>query len=42
MAAQEARGDGCDTLPVDFEAHFQPFYFDACGFAPTNAGLLRL
>ena len=25
-------------LHVDFEDHLEPFYFDACGFTPTNAG----
>jgi GNAT superfamily N-acetyltransferase len=42
IAAQEARRASCEWLHVDFEDHLRPFYFDACGFTPTNAGLLRL
>jgi GNAT superfamily N-acetyltransferase len=41
-AAREAGNAGCEWLHVDFEDHLRPFYFDACGFASTNAGLLRL
>jgi GNAT superfamily N-acetyltransferase len=42
VAADEARKAGCDWLHVDFEEHLRSFYFDACGFTPTNAGLIRL
>jgi predicted N-acetyltransferase YhbS len=42
VATQEARDAGCEWLHVDFEDHLRPFYFDACGFTPTNAGLKRL
>lgn len=42
VAAQGARDAGCEILHVDFEDHLRPFYFDTCGFTPTNAGLLRL
>ncbi len=42
IAAQRAREAGCEWLHVDFEEKLGPFYFDACGFTPTNAGLLRL
>lgn len=41
-AAREARAAGCEWLHVDFEEHLQPFYFDACGFKPTQAGLINL
>jgi GNAT superfamily N-acetyltransferase len=41
-AADGARAAGCEWLHVDFEDHLRGFYFDACGFTPTNAGLLRL
>lgn len=41
-AAAEARGAGCEWLHVDFEDHLRPFYFEACGFTPTNAGLIAL
>lgn len=41
-AVQGARAAGCEWLHVDFEDHLRPFYFGACGFTPTNAGLLSL
>jgi GNAT superfamily N-acetyltransferase len=41
-AAQGAREAGCEWLHVDFEDDLREFYFGACGFTPTNAGLLRL
>ena len=41
-ATAGARDAGCEWLHVDFEDHLIPFYFDACGFTPTNAGLIRL
>ena len=41
--AREAAADaGCEYLHVDFEDDLRPFYFDACGFRPTNAGLIEL
>ena len=42
LATQGARDAGCEWLHVDFEDHLRDFYFTACGFTPTNAGLLRL
>ena len=42
IAAEKAAGAGCEWLHVDFEAELRPFYFDACGFEPTNAGLIAL
>jgi GNAT superfamily N-acetyltransferase len=42
LAVAEARRAGCRYLHVDFEAALAPFYFDACGFRPTAAGLLVL
>jgi GNAT superfamily N-acetyltransferase len=42
VATQRARDAGCEWLHVDFEDHLRPFYFDGCGFTPTNAGLLEL
>ena len=42
VAVTEARRAGCEWLHVDFEDDLRPFYFDACGFAPTNAGLIEL
>lgn len=41
-AAEHARDAGCDWLHVDFEEHLQEFYFEACGFSPTTAGLIAL
>ena len=41
-AAEEARKAGCEWLHVDFEPHLTAFYLDACGFRPTDAGLLKL
>ena len=42
IAAREARAAGCEWLHVDFDDHLRDFYFDACGFTPTNAGLIAL
>ncbi len=41
-AAHEARAAKCEWLHVDFEEHLRPFYFDACGFKETAAGLIAL
>jgi GNAT superfamily N-acetyltransferase len=41
-ATAGARTAGCEWLHVDFEDHLRGFYFDACGFTPTNAGLIAL
>ena len=42
IAAEGAREAGCEWLHVDFDDHLRAFYFDACGFTPTNAGLIAL
>jgi GNAT superfamily N-acetyltransferase len=42
FARGRARSAGCQWLHVDFEDHLRGFYFDACGFTPTNAGLIAL
>ncbi|HVH52785.1 MAG TPA: GNAT family N-acetyltransferase [Actinomycetota bacterium] len=42
IAVEEARKAGCEWMHVDFEDHLRAFYFDACGFKPTNAGLIAL
>ena len=42
VAVAEARAAGCEWVHVDFDDHLRPFYFDACGFTPTNAGLIEL
>ncbi len=41
-AATHARVAGCQWLHVDFEEHLSAFYFQACGFRPTMAGLIAL
>lgn len=41
-ATEGARSAGCEWLHVDFESPLRAFYFDACGFEPTDAGLLAL
>jgi GNAT superfamily N-acetyltransferase len=42
IAVREARAAGCEWLHVDFEDHLRAFYFEACGFRPTDAGLIPL
>ena len=42
VAAVGARQAKCEWLHVDFDDHLRGFYLDACGFTPTNAGLIRL
>lgn len=40
-AVRVARQRGAEWLHVDFEPHLTDFY-SACGFRPTEAGLIRL
>jgi GNAT superfamily N-acetyltransferase len=42
VAAEEAWAAGCERLHVDYEPHLADFYLKACGFSPTDAGLLKL
>jgi GNAT superfamily N-acetyltransferase len=42
QAVQHARAAGCEWLHVDFGERLAPFYYGACGFRPTPAGLIRL
>ena len=44
VAVENTRRAGCEWIEVDFDdaERLAPFYFDACGFRPTNAGLIRL
>ncbi|MYS83949.1 GNAT family N-acetyltransferase [Embleya scabrispora] len=42
VAVREARAAKCEWLHVDFEDGLRRFYVDACGFRPTDAGLIRL
>ena len=41
-AVLHAKEAGCEWLEVDFDEHLAPFYYDACRFVPTPAGLLHL
>lgn len=42
IAAERARASRCEWLHVDFDPHLADFYFRACGFKPTDAGLIQL
>ena len=42
LAVSHAASAGCEWLHVDFQPEHAPFYFDACGFEPTDAGLVHL
>ncbi len=42
LAVEHARAAGCEWLHVDFDGELAAFYFDACGFEPTPAGLIKL
>jgi GNAT superfamily N-acetyltransferase len=42
LAIVGARDAGCAWLHVDFEPHLRTFYLEACGFRPTEAGLIDL
>lgn len=41
-AIDGARRAGCEWLHVDFDDELRPFYIGACGFRPTNGGLIAL
>ncbi|NUS55931.1 MAG: GNAT family N-acetyltransferase [Streptomycetaceae bacterium] len=41
-AVRGARAARCEWLHVDFDDDLRAFYFDTCGFTPTNAGLIEL
>jgi GNAT superfamily N-acetyltransferase len=41
-ARHGAKAAGCEYLHVDFEDRLAAFYYGACGFRPTSAGLLEL
>ena len=42
LAAEQARAAGCEWLHADFGDELAAFYFEACGFVPTPAGLIAL
>ena len=41
-ARDRAKDAGCEWLHVDFDDDLKTFYVDACGFTPSNAGLMNL
>ena len=41
-ASAGARAAGCEWLHVDFRPELRSFYVGACGFRPTDAGLIHL
>ena len=41
-AVEIASGAGAEWLHVDFEPALVSFYREACGFVPTEAGLIKL
>jgi GNAT superfamily N-acetyltransferase len=41
-ATTGARDASCEWLHVDFDLHLRAFYLEACGFEPTDAGLISL
>jgi GNAT superfamily N-acetyltransferase len=42
MARNHAREANCEWLHVDFDDDLREFYYDTCGFEPTNGGLIQL
>jgi ribosomal protein S18 acetylase RimI-like enzyme len=42
IALRNAKDAGCEWLEVDFDEGLEAFYYDACGFEPTLAGLVHL
>jgi len=42
VAREQAKGAGCKWLHVDFDNSLADFYYRACGFTPTSAGLIPL
>jgi predicted N-acetyltransferase YhbS len=41
-AVDRAREAGCEWIHVDFDDDLATFYFEACGFVPTPAGVIAL
>lgn len=42
LAVEQARAAGCEWIHVDWDPPLASFYVDTCGFAPCEAGLIRL
>jgi hypothetical protein len=41
-ATEHSRAAGCEWLHVDFDSHLQGFYWEACSFTRTDAGVIAL
>ena len=42
IAVSHAKEAGCEWIEVDFDENLAAFYYNACGFTPTQAGLVHL
>ncbi len=42
IAVRHAKQAGCEWIEVDFDEPLASFYYDACGFVATPAGILHL
>ncbi len=42
IATDQAQQAGCEWLHVDFDEELEAFYFGACGFTSTPAGVIAL
>lgn len=42
VGVEQARAAGCEWLHADFDEELASFYFEACGFTPTPAGVIAL
>ena len=42
LAREQAMEAGCEWLHVDFDGSLGDFFYRACGFTPTSAGLISL
>jgi ribosomal protein S18 acetylase RimI-like enzyme len=42
LAREKVAEAGCDWLHVDFDPELADFYYDACGFTPSAAGVIAL
>jgi hypothetical protein len=42
VGLEEVRRAGCEWLYADLDEQLESFYFGACGFVPTPAGLIEL
>jgi GNAT superfamily N-acetyltransferase len=42
LVGEQAKDAGCQWLHVDFDESLGIFYYEACGFSTTSAGLILL